>query len=281
MLRLAFFGAAHQTPHSRRHTPDALHWTTANGAHPSPNPWPARRAGATKKDVLDQRRTATAELSTLRDTSPEKAASGSSATAQLRSSRLALGPPSEREPISRRMSRMTTMSRRQIVEGIQAASDTNGGQLSELGGRLDSLGLSSLEMEGDGNCQFRALADQLFGHQKHHALTRQAAVEQMRKNADFFGMYFEDGTEFTAYLRDMARSRTWGDELTLRAAVEAYGCCAHVLTTTPANWYLVYQPEGEPLTSLPLPKDADAPRRGKEIFISYISPIHYNAVQAR
>eukprot|EP00964_Phaeocystis_antarctica_P155657 scaffold124921_cov59-Phaeocystis_antarctica.AAC.5 len=61
----------------------------------------------------------------------------------------------------------------------------------------------------------------------------------MRKNADFFGMYFEDGTEFTAYLRDMARSRTWGDELTLRAAVEAYGCSAHVLTTTPANWYLV------------------------------------------
>ena len=106
MLRLAFFGAAHQTPHSRRHTPDALQWTTANGAHPSPNPWPARRAGATKKDVLDQRRTATAELSTLRDTSPEKAASGSSATAQLRSSRLALGPPSEREPLSRRMSRI-------------------------------------------------------------------------------------------------------------------------------------------------------------------------------
>ena len=109
MLRLAFFGAAHQTPHSRRHTPDALHWTTANGAHPSPNPWPAHRAGATKKDVLDQRRTATAELSTLRDTSPEKAASGSSATAQLRSSRLALGPPSEREPISRRMSRIVVV----------------------------------------------------------------------------------------------------------------------------------------------------------------------------
>ena len=105
MLRLASFGAARQTPHSRRHTPDALHWTHPS-PNPWPNPWPAHRAGATKKDVLDQRRTATAELSTLRDTSPEKAASGSSATAQLRSSRLALGPPSEREPLSRRMSRI-------------------------------------------------------------------------------------------------------------------------------------------------------------------------------
>ena len=58
---------------------------------------------------------------------------------------------------------------------IKAAADANGaGEQSGLHGRrLGSLGLSSLEMEGDGNCQFRALADQLFGHQKHHALTRQ------------------------------------------------------------------------------------------------------------
>jgi len=178
------------------------------------------------------------------------------------------------------MSRISTMGRRQIVEGIRAAADSHGGQGSGLGRRLESLGLSSLEMEGDGNCQFRALADQLFGHQKHHALTRQAAVEQMRRNADFFGMYFEDAAEFNAYLRNMARNRTWGDELTLRAAVEAYGCYAHVLTTTDANWYLVYQPEGEPLPSLPLPTGGAAPRRGKEIFLSYVSPIHYNAVQA-
>ena len=174
------------------------------------------------------------------------------------------------------------MGRRQIVEGIQAASDRGlTDDQSNLERRLDSLGLSTLEMEGDGNCQFRALADQLFGHQKHHAVTRQAAVEQMRRNADFFGMYFEDALEFAAYLKDMARSRTWGDELTLRAAVEAYGCSAHVITSEPANWYLVYQPESEPLRSLPLPKDAAAPRCGKEVFISYISPIHYNAVQAR
>jgi len=102
--------------------------------------------------------------------------------------------------------------------------------------------------------QFRALADQLFGDQKHHAVTRQAAVDQMRLNSDFFGIYFEAAHEFHAYLRDMGRSRTWGDELTLRAAVEAFGCRAHVVTSEPANWYLVYQPEGEPLTSLPLPK---------------------------
>ena len=32
---------------------------------------------------------------------------------------------------------------------------------------------------------------------------------------------------------------------TLRAAVEAYGCVAHVVTSAESNWYLVYRPEEE------------------------------------
>ena len=34
--------------------------------------------------------------------------------------------------------------------------------------------------------------------------------------------------EFEKYLKNMSISGTWGDELTLRAVVEAYGCIAHV-----------------------------------------------------
>ena len=110
-----------------------------------------RTRGATKKDVLDQRRTATEELSSLRNTSDDSPA----VVAQLRSSRLALGPARSEGSLSRRMSRISTMGRRQIVEGIRAAADSHGGQGSGLGRRLESLGLSSLEMEGDGNCQVR------------------------------------------------------------------------------------------------------------------------------
>ena len=110
-----------------------------------------RTRGATKKDVLDQRRTATEELSSLRNTSDDSSA----VVAQLRSSRLALGPARSEGSLSRRMSRISTMGRRQIVEGIRAAADSHGGQGSGLGRRLGSLGLSSLEMEGDGNCQVR------------------------------------------------------------------------------------------------------------------------------
>ena len=115
-----------------------------------------RTRGVTKKDVLDQRRTATERLTSLRNTSDDNASPRrSAAVSQLRSSRLALGPARSEGSLSRRMSRISTMGRRQIVEGIQAAADSHGGQGSGLGRRLESLGLSSLEMEGDGNCQVR------------------------------------------------------------------------------------------------------------------------------
>lgn len=135
-----------------------------------------------------------------------------------------------------------------------------------------------LEMAGDGNCQFRSLAFNLFGSQSYHAVVRKAAVEHMRKHADFFELFF-DG-EFDDYLKGMAINRTWGDELTLRAIVEAYGCVAHVLTSEPSNWYLVYHPESTEIDDniATAPKGLSLPPVGKEVFVSYISPIHYNAI---
>ena len=47
------------------------------------------------------------------------------------------------------------MAKKGATDGIRAAADSHGGQGSGLGRRLGSLGLSSLEMEGDGNCQVR------------------------------------------------------------------------------------------------------------------------------
>ena len=102
-----------------------------------------------------------------------------------------------------------------------------------------------------------------------------ADLAHMRAAADYFGIFFETATEFDDYLADMGRSRTWGDELTLRAAVEAFGCVAHVVTSEPANWYLVYTPEapapeevcalvGQACRSSKLPQ----PPSGKEVFIN-------------
>mmetsp|Transcript_58242 Transcript_58242/g.154845 ORF Transcript_58242/g.154845 Transcript_58242/m.154845 type:complete len:148 (+) Transcript_58242:76-519(+) len=137
-------------------------------------------------------------------------------------------------------------------------------------------------MEGDGNCQFRAMAFNLFGSQSHHATVRQAACAHMQKEAEFFSIFFDGDAEFGNYMRDMKRNRTWGDELTLRAVVEAYCCEAHVVTSEPANWYLVYSPETTEVNAkvAAVPRGCALPQKGKQVFLSYISPVHYNAVVA-
>lgn len=204
------------------------------------------------------------------------------------------------DDLSRRISRMGTNRREKMIAGIKDSASTSvtspdvssssiaggpsGGRsaASDLDSRLGTLGLATKVMDGDGNCQFRSMAYNLFGEQKHHAAPRAAAVAHMKKHRDFFGVFFETAKEFDRYLKDMARNRTWGDELTLRAAVEAYGCEAHVITSEPANWYLVYQPESDAPALDPqvavCPKKVPAPRKGKQIFLSYVSPVHYNAI---
>ncbi|XP_031740162.1 OVARIAN TUMOR DOMAIN-containing deubiquitinating enzyme 11 isoform X3 [Cucumis sativus] len=47
-----------------------------------------------------------------------------------------------------------------------------------LSGRLVTYGLAELQMEGDGNCQFRALADQLFRNPDYHKHVRKAVIKQ-------------------------------------------------------------------------------------------------------
>ena len=104
----------------------------------------------------------------------------------------------------------------------------------------------------------------------------------MRRHGEFFRLFFE-GRAFESYVSKMAKPTTWGDELTLRAATEAFDCVAHVITSESSNWYLVYRAEAcadtdarEVLSRAGL----SPPARRKDVFLSYVSPIHYNAVAA-
>ena len=101
--------------------------------------------------------------------------------------------------------------------------------------------------------------------------------------------------------------RTWGDELTLRAASDCFGCTIHVVTSHEANWYLRYAPAADSppeaaeksparrpaagATRKPQPGSALAtaeplPVRmrskvewhGKNVFLVYVSPVHYDAL---
>ena len=95
---------------------------------------------------------------------------------------------------------------------------------------------------------------------------RQKAVAHMTANSDSFSIFFDSTNEWQAYISSMSTPMTWGDELTLRAASDAYGIKIHVITTTKENWYLHYEPAQQQLP--------------RSLFLCYTAPIHYDTFVA-
>ena len=132
-----------------------------------------------------------------------------------------------------------------------------------LGSRLKYLRIGSVRVHGDGNCQFRALSQQLYGCADFHGSVRRAVVAHMLEERSFFSAMFDGDADFEGYLRRMRELKCWGDELTLRAAADCFSCAVHVVTSTETNWYLLYSP-------------AEKPK--KHLFLVYVSPVHYDAL---
>jgi hypothetical protein len=143
--------------------------------------------------------------------------------------------------------------------------------------RLVAHRLGELVMEGDGNCQFRSVSTELYGSQAHHLHVRREAVKLMRHNSAEYQVFFESQAELEAYLAEMQRPRTWGDELTLKAIAEAFSLTVHVLTSTPGlgGFYLEYKPDSLPAAFKATDRRLSHPA-ARHAFLTYLSPIHYN-----
>ena len=160
-----------------------------------------------------------------------------------------------------------------VRRGVAAASKA---RAALLDARLAALGLRRERVATDGNCQFRALAALLLGDAELHAQTRAAAVAALRASAERYAPLFASEAAFAKYCNDMARTRTWGDELTLAAAADAYQVRVHVVQSTERNWHVLYEPQPLPAT-LPPPPEAPAGKL-RRVFLAYTAPVHYDAI---
>jgi len=98
------------------------------------------------------------------------------------------------------------------------------------------------DIRGDGNCQFRSIADQVYNDQERYTDVRKAIVDWLSNNKDF---YVDDenttklcdfliDTPWTNYINKMSSDGTWGDQLTLTAAAEVYQSNIWVLSSVAA-----------------------------------------------
>ncbi|KAK7273952.1 hypothetical protein RIF29_15020 [Crotalaria pallida] len=104
--------------------------------------------------------------------------------------------------------------------------------------RLVTYGLAELQMEGDGNCQFQALADQLFRNPDHHKYVRKVTKQvvlskKIQSKPILYAMLPIQTTRVTRFeilfvalnlkmtgSGSPTRSGEWGDHITLQAAAD-------------------------------------------------------------
>ncbi|XP_057982967.1 OVARIAN TUMOR DOMAIN-containing deubiquitinating enzyme 10-like isoform X2 [Malania oleifera] len=95
--------------------------------------------------------------------------------------------------------------------------------------RLQSYGLVELKVQGDGNCQFRAMSDQFYRTPEHHKFVRRQIVKQLKSHPEIYEGYVP--MAYGDYLKRISKSGEWGDHVTLQAAADSYGVKIVVITS--------------------------------------------------
>ncbi|CAL5325541.1 unnamed protein product [Camellia sinensis] len=140
---------------------------------------------------------------------------------------------------------------------------------------LNVYGLYEVKVSGDGNCQFRALSEQMYKSPEYHKHVRKEVVKQLGhgKGAgankirlkDYKSLY--EGyvpMKYKHYYKKMAKSGEWGDHVTLQAAADKFAAKICLLTSFRDTCFIEITPQYQ------------APKR--ELWLSFWSEVHYNSL---
>ncbi|KAH6755336.1 OTU-like cysteine protease family protein [Perilla frutescens var. hirtella] len=96
-------------------------------------------------------------------------------------------------------------------------------------------GLEVRKMLEDGNCLFRAVADQVYGDSELYDLARQMCIDYMERDRDHFSQFITEG--FTSYCKRKRRDKVYGNNVEIQALSEMYNRPIHIYSysTEPIN----------------------------------------------
>ncbi|XP_010558705.1 PREDICTED: OTU domain-containing protein 3 isoform X3 [Tarenaya hassleriana] len=112
------------------------------------------------------------------------------------------------------------------------------GDLSQFRAQLDALGLKIIQVTADGNCLFRALADQLEGSEDEYGKYRSMVVQYIVKNREMFEPFIEDDVPFDEYCKSMESDGTWAGHMELQAASLVTRCNICIHRNLSPRWYI-------------------------------------------
>ena len=88
---------------------------------------------------------------------------------------------------------------------------------------IEKLHFFIKKMEGDGNCMFRAVSDQVYGNEDFHNIIREKCMDYLLIEREFFSQFVEGGDkEFDNYINMKRKFGVWGDDVELQAISELY-----------------------------------------------------------
>ncbi|KAI3991134.1 hypothetical protein MKX01_022355 [Papaver californicum] len=137
--------------------------------------------------------------------------------------------------------------------------------IAEFSPYLDSLGLKIVKVTADGNCFFRAIADQLEGNEEEHNKYRLMVVKYIQDHRLEFEPFIEDEVPFVEYCDLMETEGTWAGQMELQACSLVTRCniCVHRLMSP--RWYMRnFEGHGS-----------------RVVHLSYHNEEHYNSVRSK
>lgn len=164
--------------------------------------------------------------------------------------------------VGRRLQHLNSMPLVPRINGAIPSADDASFDHQRLLDRLTTYGLSELKVSGDGNCQFRALSDQLYNSPEYHKHVRKEVVKQLKKFRSAYEAHVP--MRYKQYYRKMRKAGEWGDHVTLQAAADRFSAKICLLTSFRDTCFIEIMPR------------LQSPQR--EIWLSFWSEVHYNSL---
>jgi len=150
---------------------------------------------------------------------------------------------------------------------------------SRMKERLKKHGFVERPVIPDGNCQMRAISDQIHGNEGKYVDVRSKIISWLNTNEKF--SVDDDGSatlgdfidrdqfpKWGTYTTYMSRNGTWGDHITLLAAAEVYGVNIGIISNVEDNGTGNYITAIKPRSKKPT----------KTINLSHWHEMHYNSL---
>lgn len=145
--------------------------------------------------------------------------------------------------------------------------------------RLAKHGFVEKLVSPDGNCQMRAISDQIFGDENRYQEVRQKIMNWLSVHEKFavdddggatLGDFIDRDQfpKWNSYISYMSQNGAWGDHITLLGAAESYGVNITVLSNVEGNAADQYITFIKPKSTKPT----------KNIYLSHWHEMHYNSL---